>query len=236
MPPVKEVNTQGFRPFFKRDWTLDLSLNFKSICVIISLLAHQILTCSPPKLSSVSFSPRCIIRQTTVSWLFLRVGFMSTVPLHLITSCLEASQGRVKGLFCLSTFRGENVCVLWAGLLPALLSWVEMEFLAVPCQLSYLKAIEVGEVLRWCVVGWGDDSSLQRFVGSSLPQAVVTADEIWAQLRHTRFLGEYVSILQRHRWAAAVKSQHCAGNQKVVLLLQERGGKSASRPLLLLIS
>lgn len=77
-------------------------------------------------------------------------------------------------------------------------------------------------LLKKCVVGWGDDSSLQWLVGCSLLQT----DEIWAQLRHTRFFGGwYVSVLQKPPWAADVKSQHRAGNQKVVLLLRERGEK-----------
>lgn len=114
---------------------------------------------------------------------------LSAFPLHLITSCLQAGLGRVKGLVCLSMFRAENVCALSSVLLPALLSSELGGDGILPNQLSYLKAIELGEVFGWCVIGWGDDSSLQWFVGSSLPQARVSADETWAQLRHTRFFG-----------------------------------------------
>lgn len=241
MSPIKEVNTQGFRSFFKHDWTLDLSLYFKFICVIISFLAHQILTC-PPKLRSVSFSPRCITRQTTVFWLFPGVGFMSTVPLHLITSCLEASQERVKGLFCLSTFRGENVCMLWAALLPALLSselggdWIPCVSLPVILSENHWGRRRSTQVVCGWMRGWLLTPEVCEILsppGNGYCRWNMSTVKAHKVLGDTSAFCRGIAEMLPWNHSTAPKKHW---NQKVVLLLQERGGKSASRPVLLLIS
>lgn len=123
---------------------------------------------APPKLPSISSSQKCTTspRQATMPWLFPRAEFISAAPLHLITSCLEASLGRVKDWYAnpRSELKRSVCCEPCYYLLCWDQSWVEIEFLAT--QLSYLKGIELGEVaLRWCVCRWGDDSSFQWFAG-----------------------------------------------------------------------